>query len=91
MGQVVKFRPTPKKELRDLLHDIQKGIDIYDKLPKRKQRKKKNLDAHTDLVLLEKMIMKGYHHEMRIGDIEKWKSTISNRNKLLNKSLKGGK
>ncbi len=87
MSQAVKFRPTPKKELRDLLHKIQEGIDIYLKLPKRKQRKKKNRDAYSDLVLLRNLIKKGYCRQLKIDSTQKWKSTISTRNKLLSKSL----
>ncbi len=87
MSQAAKFRPTPKKELRDLLHEIQEGIGIYLKLPKIKQRKKKNRDAYSDLTLLGRMIKKGYYRQLKIDSTQKWKSTISTRNKLLSKSL----
>ncbi len=87
MKKIVKFRLTSKKELRNLMHKIQGGIDIFFKLPKRKQRKRKNQNAYDDLMLLKRSILRGYHYQMKIGDIEKWKSTISNANKLLNKSL----
>ncbi len=81
------YTPTPKKELRNMMRKIQEGLDIFLKLPKRKQHGRKNQDACGDLILLKKSILRGYHHQMKIGEIQKWKSTISDRNKLLNKSL----
>ena len=87
MSQAVIFRPTTKEELRNLMRKIQEGMDIYLKLPKRKQRKRKNRDAYSDLVLLGRMILRGYHHQMKIGNIQNWESTISSRSKLLSKSL----
>ena len=83
----IKFQSTPKKELQNLFYEMQKGIDIYLKLPKRKQRKRKNWDAYTDLVHLQEMIKCGYYRQMKIGDIQGWKSTISKKKNLLNKSL----
>ena len=87
MSKIGKYQPTPKKELRNMMRKIQEGLDIFLKLPKRGQRKRKNQDAWGDLVLLKGSILRGYHHQMKIGEIQKWKSTISDRNKLLNKSL----
>jgi len=83
----IKYKPTPKKELRNLIHEIQKGIDIYFKLSKRKQRKRKNREVCSDLMLLNRMLKEGYYRQLKIDDVQKWKSTISNRNNLLNESL----
>ena len=88
MNQIIKYQPTPKEELQNLFCEIQKGINIYLKLPKRKQRKRKNRDAYEDLAGLGGMIKRGYYRQMKIDDVQKWKSTISNRNKLLSKSLR---
>ena len=88
MSQIIKFQPTPRKELQNLFYEIQEGIDIYLKLPKRKQRKRKNWDAYTDLIRLQKMIKRGYYRQMKIGDIQGWKSTISKNSKLLSKNLR---
>ncbi len=87
MSQVVKFRSTSKKELRNLMRKIQGGIDIFLKLPRRKQRKRKNQNAHDDLMLLKRSILRGYHYQMKIGNIQDWESTISSGSKLLSKSL----
>ena len=83
----IKYKPTPKKELRNLINEIQKGMDIYLKLPKRKQRKRKNREAYSDLMLLDRTLKEGYYRQLKIDDVQKWESTISKRNKLLNESL----
>jgi len=82
----IKFQPTPKKELRNLMREIQKGIDIYLKLPRRKQRKRKNREACSDLTLLDKMLKEGYYRQLKIDDVQKWESTISNRNNLISRA-----
>ena len=87
MSQAVIFRPTTKEELRNLMRKIQEGMDIYLKLPKRQRRKRKNQDAYNDLMLLKRSILRGYHHQMKIGNIQDWESTISSGSKLLSKSL----
>lgn len=88
MSETIKYQPTPKKELRNMMRKIQEGLDIFLKLPKRKQHKRKNQDACGDLLLLKNSILRGYHHQMKIGEIQKWKFTISEKNELLSKSLR---
>ena len=84
----IKYRPTPKKELRNLLRKIQRGRDVFLNLSKRKQHKRKNQDAYDDLMLLKRLILRGYYHQLKIDDVQKWKSTILSKNELLSKSLR---
>ena len=79
----IKYKPTPKKELRNLINEIQKGIDIYLKLSKRKQKKRKNRKACSDLMLLDRTLKEGYYRQLKLDDVQKWKSTISKRKNLL--------
>jgi len=84
----IKYRPTPKKELRNLMRKIQRGRDIFLNLSKRKQHKRKNQNAYDDLMLLKRSILRGYFRQLKIDDVQKWESTILSRNELLSKSLR---